>query len=712
MTVRGGDIRFDILADAEKARRGFDQARKHVKGLGDDAERANKKFISFDDRLKKTGDRINTFGSKLTTRVSLPLVALGATSVKAFTEAEETVSALQQALAKNPRLIGENVREYEALATAIQRKTVADDESVLSAATVLSRFALTGKQLKGVLPLVVDYARATKQDLPTAAEAVGKALLGNTRALKTLGINYKLTGDAAKDFENIQRLLNEKVGGYAEREGKTAAGRAVIMKNKFNDLQEQIGRKLLPVFERLVTQGGKLIDWFTSLSPKTQDMIIKIAGLAVVAGPLVKIIGNLASVTGTFVSLGGRLAGAFAGTGAAAATAAPAVSGLAGSVGLLSAAKIAGPIGAAIALGLALRNVGTDADDATTAMGRYRRALNDLPGLTKDIGTQEQHVLRHRLSVVDATKSLSAATSEYNTFVRAGTQESVEGQRAWLAVLDAKTALREEEGKLTAALAAEATAHSKLAQAQQNAHPKAKQLVDDFARLNEHLNKPQRPGGPGDPSQMSKIATAVGQLARNAAEAGVPLKDVLTEVGKITSLPPSIIKQIEVLIEAQVRTRVVSIAQKRSQQGKLEREERRGQRQHSGGRIMRRMHGGGGVDGLGPREVPIVAEEDEFMFSRRSARYWGHGLLDRMNRMHGGGDVTPRRVSGLGPGALRSQPAGHATRSPGSGVTIGNLNVHIHGDPGFDARKHARAIYDEIYRIQRRMAGSGGLGSR
>jgi hypothetical protein len=188
------------------------------------------------------------------------IVAFGKTSVRAFHEAELAHEAMANSLRHNQNLIHSNIKDYEDIAKAIQAKTAADDESVQMAIANLANFKLTEKQLKNAIPLVVDYARRTGMDVPEAGKKLGTAMLGNTRALKEVGIKYKSTGDQAKDFDNIVGLLREKVGGFAEEEGKSSAVQLEILKNRFNDLQEVIGQKIMGAF-------GFVIDHLNVIGP-------------------------------------------------------------------------------------------------------------------------------------------------------------------------------------------------------------------------------------------------------------------------------------------------------------------------------------------------------------------------------------------------------------------------------------------------------------
>jgi phage-related protein len=70
--------------------------------------------------------------------------------------------------------------------------------------------------------------------------------MGQGRALKGVGIDFTDTGSAAGNFDQLVSGLTEKVGGFAEVAGGTAAGKAAILKNQFGELQEKVGSALVP----------------------------------------------------------------------------------------------------------------------------------------------------------------------------------------------------------------------------------------------------------------------------------------------------------------------------------------------------------------------------------------------------------------------------------------------------------------------------------
>lgn len=208
------------------------------------------------------------------------IVKFGKDSVKAFADASAQQAKLAFAFQKFPKLADTNQAALQNLNSELQRKTKFDDDALASGQAVLAQFNLTGRQITQVTPLLADYAAKTGQDIPDAAKNVGRALLGNTRALKAIGISYKSTGDAGKDFTNITELMRQKIGGFAEAEGKTASGRLAILKNQFGELEEAAGKRLIPALTGLVTGLTGMVEWVDANERTIGPLVVTVGGLA------------------------------------------------------------------------------------------------------------------------------------------------------------------------------------------------------------------------------------------------------------------------------------------------------------------------------------------------------------------------------------------------------------------------------------------------
>lgn len=270
---------------------------------------------SLDRTFKKVGAESQTFGTRMSKGMALAGVSLAGagiaavgfakSSIAAFKEAEIAQTKLQDAFKRFPALADTNIASLRKLNTELARKTRFDDDATASGQAVLAQFKLTGTQIKTLTPLLQDYAARTGKDLPTAATDLGRALNGQGRALKAIGIDFKATGDRTADLERLTGLLNQKVGGFAEREGKTAAGQAEILKNKMGELQEKVGAFLVPALTKLVDLAGKVADWFDKLSPSSQRLIgvtlalaaaVVVLNVAMSANPVVLIAAGIAAL--------------------------------------------------------------------------------------------------------------------------------------------------------------------------------------------------------------------------------------------------------------------------------------------------------------------------------------------------------------------------------------------------------------------------------
>jgi len=235
------------------------------------------------DKASSTFDKLKGKALLLGAAVGVMALKFGKDSVSAFVEAEASQVKLQAAFDKFPKLADTNIERLNTLNASLAKKTRFDDDATASGQAVLAQFGLTGRELEKVTPLLQDYAAKTGQDMPTAAGAFGKALLGNTRALKTIGIDYTMTGNKAQDYANITELMRGSVGGFAEKEGKSAAGQAEILKNQFGELQEQAGSKLVPA---LVSLAGVLLTVIGFVSENASTIVPLVAVFGTAAGAI------------------------------------------------------------------------------------------------------------------------------------------------------------------------------------------------------------------------------------------------------------------------------------------------------------------------------------------------------------------------------------------------------------------------------------------
>jgi hypothetical protein len=205
--------------------------------------------------------------------VGAAAIAFAGDAIKSYEESEKALINLNTTLKNVPQLAGATTKAFEDQASALQKVTMFSDESILNADAVLGRYSLTEQQLKSLTPAVLDFATATGTDAATAAEGIGKALLGSTKALKAVGIEFHATGNRAKDVATIMDALQGKVGGMAVAMGDTAAGKAAELANAFDDVKETIGGALVPILGSLETALGPVLEAFGQAAKGLQPLL-------------------------------------------------------------------------------------------------------------------------------------------------------------------------------------------------------------------------------------------------------------------------------------------------------------------------------------------------------------------------------------------------------------------------------------------------------
>lgn len=221
-----------------------------------------------------------------------------------FAEAEQKQARLNLAFKQFPQLAGANAVALRKMNAELQRQVGIDDDALAGAEALLARYELTEDQIRQLVPLLVDYAKATGQDVGGAAESLGRALLGQGRALKAIGIDFKDTGSVAGNFAQIMAGLQAKVGGVAEELAATAGGRLEIIQTRFGELKEQIGGSLVPAFEVaadiLETFAGVLED----IPAPVTTAVVALAGLTAAAVAVSRVITIIKGAQLTLAGLG------------------------------------------------------------------------------------------------------------------------------------------------------------------------------------------------------------------------------------------------------------------------------------------------------------------------------------------------------------------------------------------------------------------------
>lgn len=354
-------LRVEIVGDASKSRKAFQEASDGADGLA--------------TQLNAAGKKMQDFGKSMSIGVTLPVAAVG---VKMFDLASDT----NESLSKVNTVFGDSAKAIQDWAKTADTSLGISSQEALEASGTLGNLAtamgLTKKDAAemstSMVGLASDLASFNNADPKAVLEALRAGLLGEAEPLRQFGVNLsaaRIESEAlqlglvkapvnlaaveaamlkvdkatsavtkaerehgAQSSEAVtarnklalaeQGLTKAMEGGKVELTAaqKMQAAQAIILKdtttaqgdfartadgaaNSQRTLTAQIknagatiGQKLMPIGQKLIGFVADLVGKFSSLDSGTQNIILVIIGVVAAMGPLVGVLGTLGTVLG------------------------------------------------------------------------------------------------------------------------------------------------------------------------------------------------------------------------------------------------------------------------------------------------------------------------------------------------------------------------------------------------------------------------------
>ena len=131
------------------------------------------------------------------------------------------------------------------------------------------------------------------------------ALAGKTGMAGLLAI----VNSSDDDFNKLAKSIGDSNGAAKEMyniANDNLNGQLIELKSKTEGLGIALGKKLIPLAEKLVTKIKGVVDKFSAMDSSTQKTIIKIAGIAAAIGPALLVIGKLTTGVGKVIGVVGK----------------------------------------------------------------------------------------------------------------------------------------------------------------------------------------------------------------------------------------------------------------------------------------------------------------------------------------------------------------------------------------------------------------------
>lgn len=304
--------------------RDIKRAERDLQALSDAAGGASQ---SFGQRFAEMGDSMVAFGTTMTTRVTLPIVAAATAMFAAFTGEEDAIARMEATIRATGGVAGVTSDHVRDLASTLQDTTTfADDVTIGAAALLLTFKNLSNEAGEGndvfdrTIKASQDLSALMGTDLNSAVMTLGKALQDPADGLARLtriGIQFTDEQKAqiqaladSGDMLGAQKLMLAEVesqfGGTAEAMAQTSSGKIKSSINTLGDAAEGFGEIIAKVVDKVAEMLNKVGEFFRDLSPETKEMIVTALGILAAIGPVVLIVGKL---MGAIMAIKGVFAG-------------------------------------------------------------------------------------------------------------------------------------------------------------------------------------------------------------------------------------------------------------------------------------------------------------------------------------------------------------------------------------------------------------------
>ncbi len=284
--------------------------------------------------LDSIGSSLQKYGRRMTTFVTLPLLALGKTAIDHASDTEESLNKVQVVFGD----AADAIVDYSE--TSAEAMGMSQQQYLEAAGTLGNLF--TAMQLgqqdaadmsANLVSLAADLASFNNLDPADVLTKLSAAMTGEAEPAKRLGMDLRATTVDAKAMEmgladttdqlteadRMQAryaLMIEQSHNALGDFAKTSDGLANsqrILKAEFENLLASLGQVLLPLAQKAVTLFQGWIAAFQALSPETKRIIVIVLGVVAALGPLLMIVGGIISAVGTILPVLGAIGGVLSG---------------------------------------------------------------------------------------------------------------------------------------------------------------------------------------------------------------------------------------------------------------------------------------------------------------------------------------------------------------------------------------------------------------
>lgn len=292
--------------------------------LGLNTSEFDRKAAGISSTLGSVGKKMSSIGQTMTVGLTLPILAGFGFAIKGASDLNETMNKIDVAFkdqAKTVKAWGETALKSMGLAkgSALDAAALFGD---MATSMGLPTEAASDMSMK-MVQLGADLASFKNISFEQAQTALAGIFTGETESLKRLGVimtdtnvkayalsqgfkgNWEEASQAEKvtwRYKYVMEQTKNAQGDFA-RTFEGTANQIRYSKERVKELTAEFGEKLLPLTGQVLEFFNKLLDKFSALTPKQQDMIIKLGLIVAAIGPALLVFGKLSESVSALIPL-------------------------------------------------------------------------------------------------------------------------------------------------------------------------------------------------------------------------------------------------------------------------------------------------------------------------------------------------------------------------------------------------------------------------
>jgi tape measure domain-containing protein len=293
--------------------------------LGIDVSNLEKELGKVERAMSRFGKQMQSIGSTMTQSITLPLLGVGAASLKAFSDMEKLENGLTaimgsssaakeeleklRKVAENPGLALPQVVQASAslqstgMSADAARETIVQFGNAVAragqGAEVFDRVTFALSQVSSATKITQEDLNQLKEALPEFGQVI-KNEFGETTAEGLRSLNISNQEFIQRTVEALGKLERAKGGlgnAFDNLKDNVTASLAELGKT----INESL--KLEEVFIKVSEKIQMLVDKFKALTPEQQENIVKFGLIAAAIGPVILIIGQFATSISAIIGL-------------------------------------------------------------------------------------------------------------------------------------------------------------------------------------------------------------------------------------------------------------------------------------------------------------------------------------------------------------------------------------------------------------------------